>query len=149
MRPRRVALLPALVLLGGGLTACGGDPYEDYCETVREHQAELGRIVAKGGPTALLEALDIFRDLQEEAPSDITDEWQQVVGRVEALDEALDDAGVDPATYDREQLPEGLTAQERSRIEGAAEELVSPATATALEGLQQQSRDVCKTQLTL
>jgi hypothetical protein len=131
------------------MSACSSDPFEDYCGAVEDHQTELTEITSGEGATALLGALDIFRDLQEQAPSDITDEWQQVVGRLEALDEALDDAGVDPASYDRDDPPAGLDDAERSRIEAAATALVAPETAAAFEGLQQQARDVCKTPLTL
>lgn len=131
------------------LTACGGDPQEDYCAAVQEHQAELSDITADGGPEALLDALDVFRALQDEAPGDIADEWQQVVDRLEALEDALDAAGVDPSTYDSADPPADLDPNDRSAIEGAARELVSEETASAFEGLQQQARDVCKTPLSL
>lgn len=144
---RGVAALAIAALLP--LTACGGDPQEDYCSAVEEHQAELSEITGAGGPAALLEALDVFRELQDEAPSDIADEWQQVVDRLEALEAALDAAGVDPSTYDRADPPADLDPTDRSAIEGAARELVSAETAAAFEGLQQQARDVCKTPLTL
>ncbi len=81
---------PLLLGLGG----CSSDPYETYCERVEEHQAALGEAVAAGGPDALLDVLAELRDLRDAAPSDIADEWQQVVGRLEALQRALDDAGV-------------------------------------------------------
>jgi hypothetical protein len=139
-------LLAALVLLP--LSGCGGDATDDYCAAVEEHQAELTEIVAAGGPTALLRALEQFRDLQDRAPSDIADEWQQVVGRLSDLDDELVAAGIAPETYDRDAPPEGLDAGERARIEAAAKALVSPETAGALEGLQQQARDVCQTPLT-
>lgn len=136
-----MALLP--------LSACGGDEYDDYCGAVEEHQAELTEIRADGGPNALLGALDVFRDLQGRAPGDVTDEWQQVVGRLEALQDALDAAGVDAATYDRDDPPAGLDGDERAAIEAAARALVAPETAQALDGLEQQVRDVCKTPLSL
>ncbi|WP_139175490.1 DUF3053 domain-containing protein [Nocardioides lianchengensis] len=146
-RARSGVALLALVLLP--LTACAGDPAEDYCATVQEHQEELTEIVAAGGPTALLGALDAFRDLQEQAPGDIRDEWQQVVGRLDDLEEALEDADVDPQTYDAAEPPDDLSAADRSRIAAAGRALVAPETADALEALQQQARDVCKTPLTL
>ena len=46
---------------------------------MKDHQAELGELAAEGGQTALLDALPAYRELQEQAPDDITDEWQQVV----------------------------------------------------------------------
>ena len=75
---------PLLLGLGG----CSSDPYETYCERVEEHQAALGEAVAAGGPDALLDVLPELRDLRDAAPSDIADEWQQVVGRLEALQRA-------------------------------------------------------------
>jgi hypothetical protein len=141
--------LLAGLLLAGLLTGCGGDPQDDYCDAVKEHQTELSDIVSTGKPDALINALDIFHDLQDRAPGDITDEWQQLVGRIEALRDALDDAGVDPATYDRENPPEGLTAEQKARIDAAAKELGSGTTLRALQDLGQEARDVCQTPLTL
>lgn len=141
---RLLAVTVLLPLLAG----CGSGQ-DDYCAAVEEHQQELSEIVGSGAPDALLEALDPFRDLQDRAPEDITDEWQQVVSRIEALEQALDAAGVDPATYDRDHPPEGVTAQEKARIDAAAAQLGSGTTVRALQDLDQQARDVCRTPLTL
>ncbi len=141
-----VALVSAVTLTL--LTGCS-DQKESYCGAVQDHQEELTGIVTDGGQDSLLRALDIFRDLQDRAPSDISDEWQQVVSRIETLDEALRDAGVDPATYDRKSPPAGLSDEDRARIDGAARELGSGTTIAALQALDQQARDVCQTPLTL
>ena len=141
--------LLAVLLVAPLLAGCGGDPQEEYCAAVRDHQAELSDIVSGGGPDALLEALDVLRALQDQAPRDIADEWQHVVARLEALQEALDAAGVEPAAYDRDQPPEGLSDEQVDRIDAAARELGSGTTLRALQDLEQQARDVCKTPLTL
>jgi hypothetical protein len=143
---RAAVLLPLLAPLVAG---CGGDPTEAYCEAVSEHQQELSDIVGSGAPQALLDALGVFRDLQEQAPGDITDEWQQVVARIESLADALERAGVDPATYDRDDPPVGMTGAEKARIDAAAEQLGSATTVRAFQDLDQQARDVCKTPLSL
>lgn len=152
-RGARGRLVPALTLgltlgLAGGLAGCA-DQKERYCDTVEEHQQELGEVVADGGPGALIGALDTFEDLADEAPRDIQDEWQQVISRLRALENALEDAGVEPEDYRADEPPEGLEDEELGRIRAAADDLASPATAAALEGLQQQSLDVCKTPLSL
>ncbi len=146
-RIRAAAAVLALTLLP--LAAGCADRQESYCSAVKEHQEELTRITGDGGQDSLIQALDIFKDLQDKAPSDITDEWQQVVGRIEALDTALSDAGVDPATYDRDHPPEGLDEKQKARIDAAARELGSGPTLAALQGLDQEARDVCQTPLTL
>ena len=80
---------------------------------MKEHQERLTEIMSDAGPTALLEALDSFRELRAEAPSDISDEWQQVIRSIEALEQALDDAGVDPADFDSGKPPEGVSKEEQ------------------------------------
>lgn len=140
-------LLAAAVLLPL-LAGCGSDQ-DDYCDAVADHQQELSDIVGSGQPDALLQALDVFHDLQDQAPDDISDEWQQLVGRIEALQDALDDAGVDAATYDRDDPPAGVTDDQAAAIDAAAKELGSGTTLRALQDLDQQARDVCKTPLTL
>lgn len=137
-----------LGLAVAGATGCS-DSTSEYCEAVEEHQRELSDIVAGGGPAALLEALPIFEDLAAEAPRDIRDEWDTIIEALRALEEALEDAGVDPATYDHEKPSPGLTAAERDRIEAAADDVADPRTEAALAGVDQQARDVCKTPLSL
>lgn len=137
--------MAALLLLP---TGCG-DRQDAYCAAVADHQRELSDLVGSGRPDALLRALGPFRDLQAEAPGDIADEWQQVTTSVAGLADALDAAGVDPATYDRAHPPAGLRAAQRARIDAAAEQLGGGATLRALQELDQQARDVCGTPLTL
>jgi hypothetical protein len=146
--PRALAGLVVLALLPLA-AGCGGDPTDDYCSAVKDHQTELTEITTGGGRDSLIRALDIFKDLQDKSPSDISDEWQQVVSRIEALDEALRDADVDPATYDRAHPPEGLSAEDKARIDAAARELGSGPTLAALQALDQEARDVCQTPLSL
>jgi len=148
MRTVLAALLPTL-LVAALLTGCGGDEFETYCEAVEDNQAELTDITTTGAPDAQLRALDIYRELRDEAPDDVQDEWQQVVVSLEGLRQALDDAGVDPATYDPKKPPEGVTQEQQDAIAAAATEVGSRATQQALAGVDQQARDVCHTPLTL
>jgi len=142
---RRLALLALVVPL---LAACGDDK-DGYCDAVSEHQEHLSEIVGNGRPDAMLQALGIFQDLADQAPSDIADEWQQVVGSVESLQDALDDADVDGATYDRDNPPSDLTAEQKQAIDAAAARVGGAETLQAVKDLDQQARDVCHTPLTL
>lgn len=142
---RRLVLLALVVPL---LAACGDDQ-DGYCDAVSEHQEHLSEIVGGGKPDAMLQALDIFQDLADRAPSDISDEWQQVVGSVESLQDALDDAGVDGATYDRDNPPSDVTAEQQEAIDDAAARVGGAETVRAITDLDQQARDVCHTPLTL
>ena len=136
-----------LVLVACLLAGCSGD--DDYCTPVEERQAELTDVTASGSPAALLEGLPIFRDLADRAPEDIDDEWRTFLIPLEELDNALQEAQVDPASYDPERLPSGLSDDDRARIEAAGTALADPAVARAFDGVQQQAKDVCHVSMSL
>ena len=142
---RAAAAVGLCLALPAGCT----DQKEQYCDAVKDHREELGSVLGDGGPDALLKALPIFRDLADEAPDDIKDEWKTVIDAVEGLQDALEDAGVDPATYDRDDPPADLSPEEKDQIDAAARQLGSGQTVTALNGVDQQAKDVCGTPLTI
>lgn len=148
-KPGDVGVVLATVILATLLTSCGGGSGvdSDYCQAVREHQTELSDVAASTEPGAVFGALDAYRDLADEAPRDLRDEWRQVITRVEGLDVALDEAGVDPAAYDPKKTLKTLPPEQRRTIEGAARDLGDTATVEAMEGIEQQALDVCKTPL--
>jgi hypothetical protein len=131
------------VLLLPLLTGCGGG--QSYCDAVKAHQSELGTIVSEGGPTALISALPAFEDLAAKAPSDVTADWKLLVARVTDLQTALDRAGVDPASYDPQHPPAGLSTEDRGVIRRAAARLATSDTQQALTNVQQEVLDVCHT----
>jgi hypothetical protein len=147
--PTVLAAATLTAVLSGALAACGGDPYADYCGSVKEHRARLSRTLDSGGQQALLAALPTFEALRRDAPSDIADDWATLTTALDRLRGALAAAHVDPATYDRAAPPAGLSQAERSRIDAAAAEVGSVRTRAALAAVDQQARDVCHQPLTL
>ena len=142
----RLAVASALALVVLPLTAgCGGG--QDYCDKVTAHQSELGSIAGGGDRTALLQALPILEDLEGSAPDDIADDWQLLVTRIRALETALRNADVDPATYDPSHPPAGLSDADVAAIRRAAAELAAADTREAISRVQQEVLDVCHTPL--
>ncbi|PWN02783.1 hypothetical protein DJ010_10210 [Nocardioides silvaticus] len=153
---RRVTAAGVAAALLAAMSGCGedDDPYavpdrfEDYCEEVAEQQTAIGQALESGGEaTGLIRALPSFEALAEKAPDDIADDWEVVVERIDVLVGALEDAGVDPESYNRRKPPTGLDREQRDAIDAAAVALVSTTTAQAMSSVQQQARDVCKTPL--
>ena len=74
-RPLLAVALGAVVLAaaagGGWLAWERASP--SYCEVVAEHQTRLAELTAEGGGGALLEALDLYRELRAAAPDDVQD----------------------------------------------------------------------------
>ena len=149
IRPGAAGLATGLAgVLTLALLATGcADQKEKYCDAVEEHQQELGEVLGDGSPDALFKALPIFRDLADQAPDDLRDEWKTLIDAVAGLQEALEDAGVDPATYDRDDPPEGLDQADQDAIDAAASQLSSAETTAAFSGVDQQAKDVCGTPL--
>lgn len=138
----------ALALLVLPLPACANEQ-ETYCDSVQAHQQELTDIAARGGAAALFDAADVYRELAEDAPDDIRDEWSTVLGAIERLRTALDDLGIDPSAYDPETPPTGLSGADRARLQAAADGLVAPDVTAAMDAVEQQARDVCHTPLSM
>ena len=112
--------VPAAALAGlvSVLSACSDSPEDvraDYCEEVADRQVELSELMAEEGPDTLLRAVPVLRELADEAPRDIQDEWDRLLDALDGLDEALDAAGVDASTYDAERPPEERHARSSSR----------------------------------
>jgi hypothetical protein len=143
---RGVPALVAVMALTTVLSGCK-DQQEKYCDAIKDHQQELGEVLGDGSPDALLTALPIFQELEDKAPEDIRDEWTTVIDALEGLQKALKDAGVDPATYDRDHPPAGLSQADKDAIDGAARQLTSGETVTAFSGVDQEAKDVCGTPL--
>lgn len=139
----------AVAVLVAGLTSACGHSQSDYCHAVSGHQTQLTQLIDGGKKDALIQVLPIFEDLQGKAPADVSDEWQVVVTRIRALKTAVDNANVDPATYDRKHPPAGVSAEDRQLIDRAAAGVGAADVSSALDALQQEARDVCQTPLTL
>ena len=147
---RIVVRLAVLAAVSVPVVGCGDDdPFEAYCKEVKAQRESLSEDLASDTGTSLIDALPEFEQLQDKSPDDLKDEWDTVTTRIGDLVEALEDAGVDPATYDHRKPPAGLTADEVDAIEAAARALATPEMKAALDGVEQQARDVCKTPMTL
>ncbi len=100
-------------------------------------------------PADLLDALPELEALAEAAPRDVADAWGVVVRRVEDLRGALEDADVDPSTYDAEDPPEGVEDEQREEIVSAAQGLVDRETLRSIGEVEQHALDVCGARLGL
>ena len=137
----------SLLLAALALTGCSGDPQEQYCDTVTEHQEELTEIAASEDAGALFDALDAYDELREQAPRDVADDWDAVVDPLRALEQVLADHGVDPSSYSSDDPPAHLDDEGRREIEAAAREVGSEQTVTAMAAVEQHALDVCGTPL--
>lgn len=145
-RPASLVLALTLVMPLGG---CASD-VEKYCAALEEQKSTLSDLAVRSGEPGsdvLGETLSVWRDLRDQAPGDVSDEWSTLVFALEGLQEAFEAAGTSPGEYDPASPPSGVTEAEADRLQDAAAELASPRVAAAGEGVQQHARDVCKVDL--
>jgi hypothetical protein len=146
MRGPAVGVLVAVLLLGAA--GCG-DPEKDYCAALKGDQEMFAEMQDDTSGLALLKHRDALHRLAEQAPDDLTDEWQTFLGAVDAFSRTLDDVGVRPDAFKDGQPPAGLSAADRTLIANAASELSSADVVEAANGIEQHAKDVCKLQLGL
>lgn len=149
MTPRRraaAALAAVLVLVSAG---CGGDPQESYCDALKSEQKAFSEMQEDTSGLGLLHHRSLLHRLADEAPDDLQDEWQTLLGALDAFAETLDEIGVEPDDFAHGQPPAGLSEADRTRIANAASELSAEDVVVAADGIEQHAKDVCKLQLGL
>ncbi len=128
------------------LTACGG---ETYCSTLEQRRTEIADMTGSSSPTALLDGLPMLRELADQAPDDVADEWQTLIGALDDLEGALEEAGVKASDFTGGKPPSGLSAADQKAIVDAAGQIGTDEVVAASAGIEQQARDVCKINLGL
>jgi hypothetical protein len=144
---RRLAAAAAGLCLVGLLTSACKSDTDKYCDEVKAQQKTLTELTANPDPDKIFAVLPPYEALAAKAPDDIKDEWATVIDRYQQLRAALSDAGVSPQEYAGNTWRKGLSEEQVNGILRAAAGLVDPATRDALNGVQQQARDVCQTPL--
>ncbi|MFL6023399.1 MAG: hypothetical protein ACJ72O_08695 [Marmoricola sp.] len=140
----RALLATAVLLLVPA--ACGGGGEDAYCAALKSDQT----IFADDGTgVALITNLPKLEALAAQAPDDLDDEWQTFTTSLESLRDAITAAGLKPSDFVNGQPPAGTSAQVRTAIAQAANELSDDDVVTAASGIEQQAKDVCKLQLGL
>ncbi len=147
----RVLLAGTLFGLVGLTTGCSSAT-DTYCAALEDEQQTLTDLAeSSGDPGADLigDSIEVFRNLREDAPGDIRDEWDTFVFAWEGLATAFADAGTGPQEYQPGKTPPGVSAEQGQAIEQAAAEMRSERVLDAGKGIEQHARDVCKVDLGL
>ncbi len=146
MRRMLVALVVALLLPVAG---CGESRIQSYCDDLGAHRKQIADMLDSTSPDALFSHLPLMKQLAQESPTDLQNQWQTFLDAVEGLQKALSHAHVKPDQFVGGKPPVGLSAADRSAITDAADQLSSDDVVTAASGIEQEARDVCKINLGL
>lgn len=76
------------------LSGCGGSSTDAYCETIKSSQAELRSVSASASSDQVAKTADVLRSIADKAPEASKAGWQTLADKVDALQQALDAAGL-------------------------------------------------------
>lgn len=147
--PRLRTALGVTVLAAALLTGCS-EQGEDYCDVIAEEQKTLTDLAdsSADGGDVLTPTLESFERLRAAAPEELRDEWDTVVVAYQALADAVEEAGIDPADYRPDDPPPGLSAGQVDRLAEVASKLASGRVVEATAGIEQHADEVCDVRFT-
>jgi hypothetical protein len=147
-RARRLAAAAVAALLLATVPAGCASQQEKYCSALKDDNAQLKKLASdKPAGEVLHRGLAIFQDLQSKAPQDIAGDWADFTYAWKSLVDAFDAAGVDPAHFDPEHQPAGVSTGQFQAIKQAAAELESQKVQAAASRIEDHAQSVCKVDL--
>lgn len=146
---RLVVPAAALLALAAG---CGGSEdsiaseFRDYCAVAKQEQAIF---VDDGTGLGLVTNIGRLEKIADEAPEDLSDEWQVLLAAANGLRDAIASVGLEPGDFVDGQPPAATSAADRQTIAAAADRLSQADVVEAANGIEQHAKDICKLQLGL
>jgi len=158
---RRSAAIAAGLVLGAGLlSGCGGDDSDakanggDYCDTLKT-AAETVKSFTGASSTPDFSKFDDFidaaHDLEEQAPSDLADDWKIVIGGMDDLTAALEEAGITleqlMAAATTGEMPPGVDQAKLMALAPKLESLSGEEMEAATDTIDKHAKDECDVDL--
>ena len=149
--------IASAVLLGGVLTACGGDGGSGgsggsgsaYCKDIKDAAATFGSIDS-GDTEAIGDAFATFHKLADESPSAIKDDWRTLDGAITTVEKTLSDAGIKIEDFDKlskDEIPEGVDVSKLTGLYAEIQKLSGAEFEKASKAIETHAKDVCKVDL--
>ncbi|MDP9820450.1 hypothetical protein [Nocardioides massiliensis] len=140
--------LAALALSASLVTGCGNST-DAYCNDLEATVDELGSLTGTDADS-MEKAFDAISDLADDAPDEVKDEWQVLDKQMEAIDDALDEAGLefsDLGELSTGQLPEGVTEEQLTELGEKLQNLSGDEVQEAADTISEHAKDECDVDL--
>lgn len=140
--------LAALALSASLVTGCGNST-DAYCNDLEATVDELGSLTGTDADS-MEKAFDAISALADDAPDEVKDEWQILDEQMEAIDDALDEAGLefsDLGQLSTGQLPEGVTEEQLTELGEKLQNLSGDEVQEAADTISEHAKDECDVDL--
>lgn len=97
-RLKTTAALLGAAALTLTLGACGGGG-GDYCDLLTEAQDTLDTAADPTDPDAMSESMDRLQEVADAAPSEVSEDWDNLVEAMQAFTETDDPTSIDPEQF--------------------------------------------------
>lgn len=117
----------------------------DYCSTLEGALDEFGSL-EEGDFAQFDAALDSFRDLADEAPSEVEDQWGTLVDAIDELESAFEEAGLSFSDLDglaAGEIPEGVDQEALGEALSSLDELDRAELTRAGDEIQVHGESEC------
>lgn len=144
---KALGLAAAAVMSAGALSGCGGSG--DYCSSLEDTVEEFESF-DEGDVEQFDGAIESFRDLGDQAPSEIEEEWDTFTGGFDSVESALDDVGADFGDLQGIQtgeIPEGVDEEELMGALESIQELDSQEFQDASDAIEEHAESECDVSL--
>ncbi len=138
-----LGLATAAVASAGVLTGCGGS--DEYCNTLEETVQQF-EAFDEGDVEGFDEAIETFRELGDQAPSEVEEEWETLTSAFDEAESALEDAGAsfeDLGDIQAGQIPEGVDEEELMEALSSFEELSAEEYTEASDAIEEHAESEC------
>lgn len=141
-----VALAGAMLMVGS-VSACGGGAAstQEYCDSLQQLRDDFSSIQnpGPGDMEQFNEAIDRMSELADQAPDEVSEQWQTLSGGLEQLRSAVDDLGISMEDLADPQAMSEIDPQQLQEFQQRVESLGSQETQRATDEIEQHAQQEC------
>jgi len=129
----------AVLLASVVLTACGGSDTGAYCDRLEKAEDDFSSLGEDGN---MSDAFDTFRELRDEAPDAVKDDWKTLAGAIDDMEKAYEDAGIDLDEVDKLDASK-LSQDQIKKLTEATSKLSSEDYTKASDNISEHAKSEC------
>lgn len=144
---RRIGTWAATAVLGAGLLAgCGGGggDTEAYCNSLEEAKDAFSGDMNAASFDELSDKVD---DLVDEAPGEVSGDWEKLQDKLDELNGALEDAGLSAADLEDPAKMGDVDPEDAQKIQEIAESMSGDDLEKASDNIEKHAKDECDVDL--